>query len=103
MRLARDMLCREAREAQRKPENLNTENMTTEIKPLKKAISGILPYYHIQAMIDAMTKSGAFTISKDLECGTISAYHTATGREVFAAIQKTASQWIYRHHAKLFS
>jgi hypothetical protein len=85
------------------PKTINTENMTTEIKPLKKAISGILPYYHIQAMIDAMTKSGAFTISKDLECGTISAYHTATGREVFAAIQKTASQWIYRHHAKLFS
>ena len=77
--------------------------MTTEIKPLKKAISGLLPYYHIEAMIEGMTKSGVFTITKDLECGTISAYHTASGREVFAAIQKTASQWIFRHHPKLFA
>ena len=77
--------------------------MNIEIKPLKKAIAGVLPYYHIEAMIDAMTKSGVFTITKDLECGTISAYHTASGREVFAAIQKTAGQWIYRHHTKLFA
>jgi hypothetical protein len=85
------------------PKTQTKNQMTTEIKPLKKAISGLLPYYHIEAMIEGMTKSGVFTITKDLECGTISAYHTASGREVFAAIQKTASQWIFRHHPQLFA
>ena len=81
-------------------------NTTTKTKPLKSedAYSCMLPTEHVKAQTQAMREAGVFTITEDKEAGTVSAYHTRTGREVYVAIAKSAQgPWIIRHHKHLFS
>ena len=51
----------------------------------------------VRGMVAALRSTGEFTIDEDDAAGTITAVHTATGREAFAAIQKhEGGPWIVR-------
>lgn len=84
------------------PKTQTKNQMTTEIKPLKKAITGMLPTENIKAMIKSLVEFGKFEVKTDWSSGTVSA--SWNGREVLSAIQKGSNgPWIYRHHPQLFA
>jgi hypothetical protein len=79
---------------------------TTEIRPLKSkdAHSCMLPTEHVKAMVKAMKSADIFTVEEDWDdAQTVRAYHTASRREVYAAIHKGNGHWIIRHHRELFT
>lgn len=70
----------------------------------KDAHSCMLPTAHVKAMVKAMESTGMFTIDADWDdAETVSAYHTESKREAYAAIHKGNGYWIIRHHKQLFS
>jgi hypothetical protein len=74
------------------------------IIPLKNAIASLTASSEVREMIAALREAGVFEIDENLSAATITATHIASGREVFAAIQKSnGGPWIVRTHRKLFA
>jgi hypothetical protein len=77
--------------------------MTIISLPSKDSLACLKPNDHMEAMLRAIHSTGLFTVDLDADAGTVSAYHTKSGREVLAAIQKgEGGPWITRHHKQLF-
>ena len=70
---------------------------------IPNATSSLQDSTHMRAMVRAL-RSEYFTITEDIQAGTVSVTHVATKTPVLNAIQKggAGSSWIVRHVKDLF-
>jgi hypothetical protein len=83
---------------------VNPPEVETIPLPTGEAHTCLLTTPHVRSMVKAMETAGMFTIQADWSEGTVMAFHPASKREVYRAIQKgEGAPWIIRHHKELFT